>query len=136
MSLPFRGLMVLVLVTLAGPASAQAAKTPQQPYGDSSERAEYIRSHYTKFEYRVPMRDGTRLFTSVYIPNDARPGGKTYPVLLVRTPYSVAPYGLDRYARRLGPTARYEKDARQVEVVLRESNRIARMGHGVMICET
>jgi len=31
---------------------------------------------------------------------------------------------------------RYEKDARQVEVVLRESNRIARMGHGVMICET
>jgi putative CocE/NonD family hydrolase len=102
--------MVLVLVTLAGPARAQAAKTPQQPYGDSPERAEYIRSHYTKFEYRIPMRDGTRLFTSVYLPNDARPGGKTYPVLLVRTPYSVAPYGLDRYARRLGPNAQYEKD--------------------------
>jgi coenzyme F420-0:L-glutamate ligase/coenzyme F420-1:gamma-L-glutamate ligase len=31
---------------------------------------------------------------------------------------------------------RYEKDPRQVEVVLRESARIARMGHGVMICET
>lgn len=31
---------------------------------------------------------------------------------------------------------RYGKDARQVEVVLRESNRIVRMGHGVMICET
>jgi len=31
---------------------------------------------------------------------------------------------------------RWEKDARQVEVVLGESVRIVRMGHGVMICET
>ena len=30
----------------------------------------------------------------------------------------------------------WEKDARQVEVVLGESSRIVRMGHGVMICET
>jgi coenzyme F420-0:L-glutamate ligase/coenzyme F420-1:gamma-L-glutamate ligase len=30
----------------------------------------------------------------------------------------------------------WEKDARQVEVVLGESRRIVRMGHGVMICET
>jgi coenzyme F420-0:L-glutamate ligase/coenzyme F420-1:gamma-L-glutamate ligase len=32
--------------------------------------------------------------------------------------------------------AAWEKDARQVEVVLGESKRIVRMGHGVMICET
>ena len=31
---------------------------------------------------------------------------------------------------------RWSKDARQVEVVLRESARIVRMDHGVMICET
>ena len=30
----------------------------------------------------------------------------------------------------------FEKDARQVEVVLRETKQIVRMGHGVMICET
>jgi len=30
----------------------------------------------------------------------------------------------------------FEKDARQVEVVLGETRRIVRMGHGVMICET
>jgi coenzyme F420-0:L-glutamate ligase/coenzyme F420-1:gamma-L-glutamate ligase len=30
----------------------------------------------------------------------------------------------------------WEKDARQVEVVLGESKRIVRMGHGVVICET
>jgi len=40
-----------------------------------------------------------------------------------------------------GPFARqvadaWEKDPRQVEVVLGESRRIVRMGHGVMICET
>jgi coenzyme F420-0:L-glutamate ligase/coenzyme F420-1:gamma-L-glutamate ligase len=32
--------------------------------------------------------------------------------------------------------AQWEKDARQVEVVLRESKRIVRMDHAVMICET
>jgi coenzyme F420-0:L-glutamate ligase/coenzyme F420-1:gamma-L-glutamate ligase len=32
--------------------------------------------------------------------------------------------------------ANWEKDARQVEVVLRESRRIVRMDHGVIICET
>ncbi len=105
MSFTFRGLVVLVLLALASPARAQLSR----PYGDSPERAEYIRSHYTKFEYRIPMRDGTKLFTSVYVPNDASPG-KRYPVLLTRTPYTVAPYGTERYAKRLGPTAQYEKD--------------------------
>ncbi|HHM23433.1 MAG TPA: X-Pro dipeptidyl-peptidase, partial [Bacteroidetes bacterium] len=32
--------------------------------------SEYIREHYTKYEYRIPMRDGVRLFTTVYVPKD------------------------------------------------------------------
>ncbi len=32
--------------------------------------------------------------------------------------------------------ARWEKDARQIEIVLRETKRVVRMEHGVMICET
>jgi coenzyme F420-0:L-glutamate ligase/coenzyme F420-1:gamma-L-glutamate ligase len=40
-----------------------------------------------------------------------------------------SPFALE-YAQR------FEKDARQVEVVLRETKRIVRMEHGVMICET
>jgi putative CocE/NonD family hydrolase len=71
-------------------------------------RAEHIRASYTKYEYRIPMRDGVRLFTSVYVPNDAS-DKKRYPILLVRTPYSVAPYGADRYAPRLGVEA-WEKE--------------------------
>ena len=31
---------------------------------------EYIKAHYTKYEYRIPMRDGKRLFTAVYVPKD------------------------------------------------------------------
>ncbi|TXI89355.1 MAG: CocE/NonD family hydrolase [Burkholderiaceae bacterium] len=72
-------------------------------------RAEYIRKNYTKFEYRIPVRDGKLLFTSVYVPNDASPS-KSYPILLVRTPYTVAPYGAEKYKTRLGPSAEFEKE--------------------------
>ena len=57
---------------------------------------DYIRGHYTKYEYQVPMRDGTRLMTHVYVPKDDR---QTYPVLLLRTPYGLRPYGVDSHAR-------------------------------------
>jgi hypothetical protein len=107
MSPASRFLVALVLLTLTGVAEAQAPAKPA-PKPDTNERAEYIRSHYTKFEYRIPMRDGVRLFTSVYVPNDAG-AGKRYPILLTRTPYTVAPYGADRYSNRLGPSAEYEK---------------------------
>ncbi len=70
-------------------------------------RAEYIRANYAKYEFRIPMRDGMRLFTSVYVPNDQ---SKTYPFLLNRTPYTVAPYGIDRYKTRLGPSEEFEKE--------------------------
>src|SRR5437762_655343 len=86
--------------------AAPAAEHSSPPSTD--ERAAYIRAHYTKYEYRIPMRDGARLFTAVYVPIDAG-AKKTYPILLVRTPYSIAPYGADRYATELGPTAAFEK---------------------------
>ncbi|WNG19381.1 CocE/NonD family hydrolase [Cystobacter fuscus] len=100
-----RLLPLLALLALTAPAWAQ----PPRASPSVDERAAYLRANYSKFEYRVPVRDGTKLFTSVYVPNDASPS-KRYPVLLVRTPYSVAPYGTDRYPARLGPTAAYEKE--------------------------
>ena len=57
--------------------------------------------HYDKYEYRIPMRDGVHLFTAVYLPKDR---SRLYPILLTRTPYSVAPYGTDRFPERLGPS--------------------------------
>jgi putative CocE/NonD family hydrolase len=67
---------------------------------------DYVKAHYTKYEYRIPMRDGVRLFTAVYVPKDA---SQSYPFLMDRTPYSVAPYGEDQYPKRLGPSDEFEK---------------------------
>ncbi len=46
--------------------------------------------NYIKKEVSIPMRDGIKLFTSIYIPKDR---SEKHPILLTRTPYSVAPYG-------------------------------------------
>jgi putative CocE/NonD family hydrolase len=67
---------------------------------------EFVQANYTKYEYRVPMRDGKRLFTAVYVPKDA---SQTYPILLMRTPYSVTPYGVDHYPSDLRPNPAFAK---------------------------
>ena len=54
----FRLLLAVVLVFL-GTVSAAWADTP--PPADPA----YLKEHYTKYEYRIPMRDGTKLFTVV-----------------------------------------------------------------------
>lgn len=102
MTLPLR-LVVLLLALLATSAWGRADEAQ-----DSAEiRAAYIRANYTKFEHRIAMRDGVKLFTAVYLPNDR---SKTYPLLMVRTPYSVGPYGADRYPTRLGPSPEFERE--------------------------
>lgn len=65
-----------------------------------------LKEHYTKYEYRIPMRDGVKLFTAVYVPKDA---SKPYPFLLTRTPYDVGPYGPDEYRDRVAPSEAFEK---------------------------
>ncbi|MDR3620234.1 MAG: CocE/NonD family hydrolase [Paludisphaera borealis] len=67
----------------------------------------YIKANYTKYEFRIPMRDGVRLFTAVYVPKETT---RPYPVLLNRTPYSVAPYGADSYRHEIGPSSLFSRD--------------------------
>lgn len=74
----------------------------------ADERGDYIRAHYTKTEVRIAMRDGKRLFTAIYAPNDLDPQ-KDYPILFTRTPYSVGPYGIERYKGALGPSVDFER---------------------------
>lgn len=62
----------------------------------SAQDSSYVRQHYTKYEYQIPVRDGVKLFTVVYVPKDK---SKNYPFLIKRTPYSVRPYGLDNYVK-------------------------------------
>ncbi len=54
----------------------------------------WMREHYTKKEVYIKMRDGVRLFTSVYMPKDT---AEKHPILMTRTPYSCAPYGEDKW---------------------------------------
>ena len=66
-----------------------------------------VETAYKKREAEIPMRDGVRLFTSIYAPRDA---SKTYPILLLRTPYSVRPYGPDKYRESLGPNELFQDE--------------------------
>lgn len=69
--------------------------------------ATYVRRHYRKREILVPMRDGTRLFTAIYAPKEK---GRTFPILLNRTPYGVGPYGEAAVPHELGPSPRFPKE--------------------------
>ncbi len=94
------------IAALATFALAVTAAAAQQPAPDAP-KEDYVRAHYTKYEFRIPMRDGKRLFTAVYVPKDAAAG--PYPFMMDRTPYNVGPYGEDRYPQRLGPSDEFEK---------------------------
>ncbi|WP_124979233.1 CocE/NonD family hydrolase [Nonlabens xiamenensis] len=60
----------------------------------------YVKENYTKTIYKIEMRDGVKLHTVVYAPKDQ---SQTYPIMMQRTCYSVAPYGPDAYKSSLGP---------------------------------
>ncbi len=83
------------------------ATPPTDAQKAANERRDYIRSHYTKHEFLIPMRDGVRLFTSIYAP---KAEGEKYPLLLNRTPYTVAPYGDDNYRTNLGPSEKFFRE--------------------------
>ncbi len=68
---------------------------------------EYVKANYTKHEFLIPMRDGVRLFTSVYTPKNT---DEAYPILITRTPYTVAPYGIDNYRLNLGPSEKFARE--------------------------
>lgn len=66
-----------------------------------------VKANYTKTEYRIVMRDGAKLFTVVYAPRDT---SRKYPIMLNRTPYSVGPYGDDKYRSSVGPSQLFAED--------------------------
>jgi len=75
--------------------------------GSIAQEAEPVKARYMKHEYQIAMRDGVKLFTSVYVPKD---GSQKYPIMMQRTPYSVAPYGPDSYRGSLGPSPMFMEE--------------------------
>ncbi len=82
-------------------ALSSCAQSNQTDYSN------YVKENYTKRELQISMRDGEKLFTSIYIPKDT---SQQYPFLIERTPYSVAPYGENTFPRRLGPNQLFIKE--------------------------
>lgn len=73
-----------------------------------SEAQSFIpKEHYNKIEVYIPMRDGVKLFTAIYTPKDS---SQKHPILLNRTPYSIAPYGNDNFPGALRPSAHFAKE--------------------------
>ncbi|MFZ6753375.1 CocE/NonD family hydrolase [Undibacterium sp. Dicai25W] len=104
-------LFIFAIISVSG--EALAATTAVASSSESTETVtSNVREHYTKYEYQIPMRDGTRLFTVVYVPKDK---AHTYPFLMVRTPYGTgvhyndeSHYGVDFYPKSLGPSKDFE----------------------------
>ena len=76
-----RFIIILVAIVLSSAVRAQNGKNITD---------EWLKDNYTKREVMIPMRDGARLYTAVYEPVSTT---ETKPVMLVRTPYSLKPYG-------------------------------------------
>ena len=103
-----RHLLWFAIATLAlaqAPVTTVPAPSAEPPPGVA-----YVRENYSKFEYKIPVRDGARLFVSVYIPKDVFTDGKSYPIMMSRTPYNVAPYGVDKYRGTLGPSELFARE--------------------------
>jgi len=106
------GLMMVVVCLASAQSAYQETSlhhTPAESAGPPVNR-DFVRANYTKFEYRVPMRDGVKLFTSVYIPKDVFTDSRKYPILMMRTPYNVAPYGIEEYRANLGPSELFARE--------------------------
>ncbi|AMP99186.1 X-Pro dipeptidyl-peptidase [Pedobacter cryoconitis] len=92
---------------LSAAVSMLSFGTMAQRPAQNQDNAIYITTHYTKIEKLVPMRDGVKLFTIIYVPKD---NSKEYPILYNRTPYSAGPYGAELYKTSLGPSMVFAKD--------------------------
>src|SRR5690242_770463 len=64
-----------------GARTTAAPDAAAPPAAAANSNREFVRENYTKFEYRIPMRDGVKLFTSVYVPKDVFTEGRTYPIM-------------------------------------------------------
>ena len=104
----------LALVACGGHKAS--ATCPDQALESSAEDGEgeqgevidegWVRAHYDKREVSIPMRDGVKLFTAIYVPKE---GGR-HPIMMKRTPYSVGPYGATEFPSSLGPSEEMMRD--------------------------
>lgn len=96
-------LLLLAITTFPSTHSTRAAEPAPAP----STNVVWLAEHYTKYEHLIPMRDGVRLFTRVYVPKD---DSQKWPLLITRTPYALKPYGENNYSDLTGSFMNFAKD--------------------------
>ncbi len=104
-----RSLVLIAALSAASLLNALSPQTNEQPTPPNPAATAPFdtKAHYVKHEFHVPMRDGIKLFTTVYSPRDT---SKPYPFLMTRTCYSVAPYGPDKFPQHgIGPSRSFEE---------------------------
>lgn len=93
-------LLLIMLLLISSLFFTSCTKTFNDNSNTSTDKESYVKDHFRKKEVTIEMRDGINLHTTVYSPKDT---SKSYPILLLRTPYSCRPYGENNYRSRIGP---------------------------------
>lgn len=120
-----RGVKFQWPVVLLGLALGWLALVGRAQTGKAEADAAWLAEHYTKFERKIPMRDGVKLFTRIYIPKD---DSTNYPIVLTRTPYALKPYGPDNYQ---DPGGTFEALARDRFILVTQDVRGRHASEGV-----
>lgn len=87
----------------------------------------WLKENYNKKEIYIPMRDGVKLFTTIYSPKISK---EKSPVLMMRTPYSIAPYGEGKYSSRLYKT-HWKKYLQENYIIVMQDVRGKYMSEGI-----
>jgi len=94
----------------------------------NSQDSSWIRDNYYKIERNIPMRDGIKLFTAIYIPKDTT---EQHPILMTRTPYSCAPYGENNF--RAYWTSHFKYYMREGYIIVQQDVRGRWMSEGEFV---
>jgi len=102
MKLFIRSLFILLLLSISITACKKITSLKTKETADT-----YVKNNYDKQEVTITMRDGIKLHTTIYSPKDKN---STYPILMMRTPYSCAPYGEGKFRKKIGPNVHLMKE--------------------------
>jgi predicted acyl esterase len=95
-------LLLFLVMAFSQAAIAEGFKSPPLTPGQREDSL-YLVQHYQVRKEMIPMRDGVKLYTEIFVPRDASKA-KAYPFLMTRTPYNASRTGRACTRGRLLPS--------------------------------
>ncbi len=105
-------LAVFILLAACSHSSVKKESTSQTSIQQSTTDTEdeySVSDYYNKEQVYIPMRDGVKLFTTIYTPKDCS-ASNTYPIIMQRTCYSSRPYALNEFPSKISPNETMMKE--------------------------